>query len=74
MKRHFAQNGCASVGARNPSGSRLTPEKTISHLNESQGNVHFSEFKEYVHANYDLVVQLEAPIRDFVTTAMQRKT
>jgi hypothetical protein len=45
----------------------------MSHLNESQGNVHFSEFKEYVHANYDLVVQLEALIRDFVTTAKPKK-
>lgn len=41
-------------------------EKTIEHLNANQGKVHFQEFKEYVRANYELSVDLEALIRDFV--------
>lgn len=49
-------------------------EKTISHFNESQGNVHFAEFKEYVHDNYDLAVQLESLIRDFVDYGKAKET
>ena len=41
-------------------------EKTINHFNESPGNVHFGAFKEYVHDNYELSVELESLIRDFV--------
>lgn len=41
-------------------------EKTINHFNESPGNVRFGAFKEYVHDNYELSVELESLIRDFV--------
>jgi len=41
-------------------------EATINHLNENKSKVHFTEFKDYVKANYELAVDLEALIRDFV--------
>jgi len=41
-------------------------EATINHLNENRANIHFSQFKDYVKANYDLAMDLEALIRDFV--------
>jgi hypothetical protein len=41
-------------------------EATINHLNENRANIHFTQFKDYVKANYDLAMDLEALIRDFV--------
>jgi len=41
-------------------------EATINHLNENRANIHFPQFKDYVKANYDLAMDLEALIRDFV--------
>jgi len=41
-------------------------EATIKHLNQNQARVHLPEFKEYIKANYELAVDLEALIRDFV--------
>ena len=39
---------------------------TIEYLNANQQKVHFPEFKDYVRANYEIAVDLEALIRDFV--------
>ena len=41
-------------------------EATINHLNENRANIHFAQFKDYVRANYELAMDLEALIRDFV--------
>ena len=41
-------------------------ETTITYLNENRMKIHFSEFKDYVKANYELSTDLEALIRDFV--------
>ncbi len=41
-------------------------EATIDHLNKNQARVHFPEFRDYVKANYELSVDLEELIRDFV--------
>lgn len=41
-------------------------EATINHLNENRTRIHFTEFKDYVKANYELATDLEALIRDFV--------
>ncbi len=41
-------------------------EATIKHLNENQTKVHFTEFKDYVKANYEMATDLEEMIRDFV--------
>lgn len=41
-------------------------EMTINHLNENRSKIHFTEFKDYVKANYELATDLEALIRDFV--------
>jgi hypothetical protein len=41
-------------------------ERTIKYLNANQSKVHFSEYKEYVKANYEVAADLEALIRDFV--------
>ena len=41
-------------------------ETTINHLNENKARIHLSEFQEYVRANYEMAVNLEALIRDFV--------
>ena len=41
-------------------------EGTINHLNENRSRIHFTEFKNYVKANYELATDLEALIRDFV--------
>ncbi len=41
-------------------------EATINHLNENKTNVHSTEFKDYVKANFELATDFEALIRDFV--------
>jgi hypothetical protein len=41
-------------------------ETTINHLNQNKAKIHFTEFKDYVKANYELATDLEALIRDFV--------
>jgi hypothetical protein len=41
-------------------------ESTINYLNENRSKIHFSEFRDYVKANYELATDLEALIRDFV--------
>jgi tRNA-dihydrouridine synthase len=41
-------------------------EATIQHLNENQNRVHLPEFRDYVRANYEVAVQLEALITDFI--------
>jgi hypothetical protein len=41
-------------------------ETTINHLNENKAKIHFTEFKDYVKANYELATDLDALIRDFV--------
>jgi hypothetical protein len=40
---------------------------TINHLNENRARIHFAEFQDYVRANYEIAVDLEALIRDFVS-------
>jgi hypothetical protein len=41
-------------------------EATINNLNENKTKVHFTEFKDYVKANFELATDFEALIRDFV--------
>lgn len=41
-------------------------ETTINYLNENKMKIHFTEFKDYVKANYELATDLDALIRDFV--------
>jgi hypothetical protein len=41
-------------------------ESTITYLNANPAKIHFSAFKDYVKANYELSSELEALIRDFV--------
>lgn len=41
-------------------------ETTINYLNDNPVKIHFTEFKNYVRANYELAADLEALIRDFV--------
>ena len=39
---------------------------TIDYLNENRAQVHLPELQEYVRGNYEMAVNLEALIRDFV--------
>ncbi len=48
-------------------------EATIKHLNENQTKVHFTEFKDYVKANYEMATDLEELIRDFVNYGETRR-
>jgi hypothetical protein len=41
-------------------------ESTINHINENRAHIKFSEYHDYVKANYELASDLEALIRDFV--------
>ena len=41
-------------------------ETTIKHLKNNQSKVHFSEFQDYVKANFELAADLEALIHDFI--------
>ncbi len=41
-------------------------EKTIDYINNNQSQIRTLKFKEHVRSNYDLAVDLEALIRDFV--------
>ena len=41
-------------------------ETTINYLKENRDKVHFTEFGDYVKANYELATDLESLIRDFV--------
>lgn len=44
----------------------VNTETTINYLNENRPKIHFTEFKDYVRANYELATDLELLIRDFV--------
>ena len=41
-------------------------ESTINHINKNQVHIKFSEYHDYVKANYELASDLEALVRDFV--------
>lgn len=49
-------------------------ETTINYLNENRSKIHFTEFKDYLKANYELATDLEALIRDFVKYGEAKET
>jgi hypothetical protein len=41
-------------------------EATIKHVNENKSQIHFSEYRDYTKASYDLAEELAALISDYV--------
>jgi hypothetical protein len=41
-------------------------ETAIRYMNENQNRIHFQEFQDYVKANYEIALDLDSLIRDFV--------
>jgi len=48
-------------------------ESTINHINKNQVHIKFSEYHDYVKANYELASDLEALVRDFVNYGEARQ-